>query len=82
METKFLNKAESEMKMQNANRKETISPLAKRHAKDLMPLAKEVYELLEQISKMNGIDTVLLGELEQDVKELYVKIHNVTDNIN
>lgn len=47
-----------------------------------MPLAKEVYELLEQISKMNGIDTVLLGELEQDVKELYVKIHNVTDNIN
>lgn len=82
METKFLNKAESEMKMQNANRKETLSPLAKRHAKDLMPLAKEVYELLEQISKMNGIDTVLLGELEQDVKELYVKIHNVTDNIN
>lgn len=82
METKFLNKAESEMRMQNANRKETLSPLAKRHAKDLMPLAKEVYELLEQISKMNGIDTVLLGELEQDVKELYVKIHNVTDNIN
>lgn len=82
METKFLNQAESEMKMQNANRKETISPLAKRHAKDLMPLAKEVYELLGKISKTNEIDTILLGELERDVKDLYVEIHNVTDNIN